>query len=538
VTVRARLAIWLVVLALATSAHAQDAPAPPTTSAASAPPTTLAGEVEQAEDTSLGSPQSSMRGFLRASSDGEWEKAAEYLDLSRVRKTGRATVGPLFARQLRTVIDRTIWIDVEALSDAPEGNRDDGLPQRRELIGPIRSSSGQVDLVLERVPEGGKQVWKIASSVVARVPDLYAEFGDGPFVNVLPDFMIEVRVLEARLWQWLVLALLLALGSALGWLMTGPLLRLLSVLVPEDRRHQSARLLAAVAGPLRLLVVIAVVVAAMPLLALSVPAAQALTLVRKTAATAAITWLGIRIVDVIAAIADDRLRIHGRAGAVSVIPLGRRTFKIFVAIMAGIVIVQNLGYDATGLLAGLGVGGLALALAAQKTVENLFGGVMLITDQPVRVGDLCRFGTRTGTVEDIGLRSTRLRTPERSLVSIPNAEFASGQIENLSVRDRMQLLVTIGVRLDATPAQLEAALEAIRGLLDAVPRIDRGANSVRLVNVGPSAFEVQISGYVQTRDWNEFLAARETFFLQVLKALDAAGTGLAGRTAAPPAAPA
>jgi MscS family membrane protein len=384
----------------------------------------------------------------------------------------------------------------------------------------------------------GTQAWKIASSVVAQIPELYAEYGDGPLANVLPDFMIQTRVFEVRLWQWLVLALLLGMGSVLGWLMTGPLLRLLSVLVPEDRRHQSARFLAAVAAPLRLLVIIAVVTAAAPFLALSVPAAQALALVRKTVTTAALTWLGIRIVDVMAAIADDRLRIHGRAGAVSVIPLGRRTFKIFVAIMAGIVIVQNLGYDATGLLAGLGVGGLALALAAQKTVENLFGGVMLITDQPVRVGDLCRFGTRSGTVEDIGLRSTRLRTPERSLVTIPNAEFASGQIENLSVRDRMQLLATIGVRLDATPAQLAAALDAIRTLLDAVPRIDRSSTSVRLVNIGASAFEVQVSGYVQTRDWNEFLAVRETFLLDAVSALETAGTGLAGRSGPAPPTPA
>src|SRR6185503_18288046 len=268
----------------------------------------------------------------------------------------------------------------------------------------------------------------------------YAEFGDGPFASFLPDFLIEVSIFEVRLWQWIAFVVLLALGSLLAWLATGPLIRLLGIVVPEDRRHQSARLLSGLTGPLRLLVVIVVLAAARPALALSVPAATAFALVRTSATTVALTWLWLRIVDVVAAIADDRLRIHGRAGAVSVIPLGRRTFKIFVAIMAGIAIVQNLGYDATGILAGLGVGGLALALAAQKTVENLFGGVMLITDQPVRVGDLCRFGTRTGVVEDIGLRSTRIRTPERTVVSVPNAEFASTQIENLTLRDRMQLV--------------------------------------------------------------------------------------------------
>ena len=535
---RRALTPLLVVLALSTPLYAQTttlADATSTTTTTAAPPTTLPDGGEEPLDLSFTSPQSTMRGFLTASRDGAWEKAAEYLDLRRMPKAQRARLGPLFARQLKTVIDRTIWLDFETLSESPDGNRDDGLPPRRELIGTVKTSKAPIDIVLERVPEpDGTQAWKIASSVVARIPVLYAEFGDGPFASVLPDFMIEVGVFEVRLWQWLALAILLALGSLLAWVLTGPLLRALSVLVPEDRRHQSTRLLAAIAGPMRLLIVISVVVAARPILALSVPAAAAFALVRKTITTVAITWLGLRVVDVVAAIADDRLRTHGRAAAVSVIPLGRRSFKIFVALIAGIVIVQNLGYDATGILAGLGVGGLALALAAQKTVENLFGGVMLITDQPVRVGDLCRFGTRTGTVEDIGLRSTRLRTPERSMVSIPNAEFAAGQIENLSLRDRMQLLTTVGLRLETTRAQLQATLEAVRALLDTVPRIDRASNSVRIVGITTNALEMQISGYVQTRDWNEFLAVREDFYMKMLDALDAAGTALVGQPPSPP----
>jgi MscS family membrane protein len=218
---------------------------------------------------------------------------------------------------------------------------------------------------------------------------------------------------------------------------------------------------------------------------------------------------------------------------VSVIPLGRRTVKIFVALMATIAVMQNLGYDATGILAGLGVGGLALALAAQKTVENLFGGMMLITDQPVRVGDLCRFGNRTGVVEDIGLRSTRIRTPERTVVSVPNTEFSSTQIENLSVRDRMLLLTTLGLRPDTTAAQLRAVLDALRTMLEATSRIDRASVSVRFVGIRDTAFDVELQAYVLTRDWNEFLAVREEVYLAALDLLDRTGIGLAGRAASP-----
>jgi MscS family membrane protein len=498
----------------------------------------VSSEEEETADLGFTSPRSTMRGFLAKAKAGDWAKAAEHLDLRRVPRAHRDVTGPLFARQLKTVLDRTIWIDFDELSDSPDGVRDDGLPARRDLVGTIKTSKGNVDLAVERVSDpDGTLAWRIAGSVTARIPELYAEFGDGPFASFLPDFLLEVSVFELRLWQWLALVLVLAAGAALAWVMTVPLLRLLAVVVPEDRRHQGTRLLSGIAGPLRLIIVIAAVTAATPWLALSVPAATGLALLRKTATTVALTWLGLRVVDVVAALADDRLRIHGRAGAVSVIPLGRRTVKIIVALMAAIVVVQNLGYDATGILAGLGVGGLALALAAQKTVENLFGGVMLITDQPVRVGDLCRFGNRTGIVEDIGLRSTRVRTPERSVVSIPNAEFASTQIENLTLRDRMQLWTTLGLRLETTTAQLRAVLQALRAILEASAKVDRETTTVRFIGISTASLDVEISAYVLTREWNEFLAIREDLYLQMLDAIDAAGARLTGRPAGPPRTP-
>ena len=542
---RRRLAVVLAGLWIgaATAALAQSTTAPPPASSSTTPTTVPApptGGHEEHLDLGFRSPRSTVRGFLIKSRDGDYVEAAKHLDLRRLSKGQRETTGPIFARQLRTVIDRTLWIDPDTLSDSPEGYTDDGLPPGRDLVGTIRSSKAAIDVLVERVPEpDGTQAWKIASSVVARIPELYAEFGDGPFADVLPEFMVQTEIFAVRLWQWIGLLVLLGAGSLLAWLATGPVLRLLSFVVPADRRHQSERLLGGLKGPIRLLIVMAVVTAGMPGLALGVAAGTVLTIARKTVTIVAITWLWLRIVDVVAGIADDRLRIHGRAGAVSVIPLGRRTVKVFVGLMATIAVMQNVGYDATGILAGLGVGGLALALAAQKTVENLFGRMMLITDQPVRVGDTCRFGNRIGVVEDIGLRSTRIRTPERSIVSVPNAEFSSTQIENLSLRDRMLLLTTLGLRPDTTAAQLRAALDALRAMLGATPRIDQGSVSVRFVGIRDAGFDVELQAYVLTRDWNEFLAVREEIYLNALEVLDRSGTGLVGRPAGapPPAAP-
>ena len=535
-----RTALLLLAACLAIAAPAAIAQDTSTTTTVVAPTSTTTGfgaeEATEELDLSLTSPRSTVRGFLVASRASDYQKAVEYLELRAVPKNERAARGLLLARQLRTVIDRTLWIDVDQLPDSPDGNREDGLPPRRELVGTIKTSTGPVNVMLERVPlPDGTLGWKVASSVVVLIPMLYAEFGDGPFADLLPDFMLETTILELRLWQWLGLFVLAVLGGLLGWLATGPLLRVFAVIVPEDRRHQSERLLGGLKAPLRLLIAIVVVTAGLPFLALGVRALAWVTLVRKIISTVALTWLWLRVVDVVAAIADDRLRIHGRAGAVGIIPLLRRTVKIFVAAIAVVVVVQNLGYDATGLLAGLGVGGLALALAAQKTVENLFGGVMLIADQPVRVGDLCRFGARTGTVEEIGLRSTRLRTPERSVVTIPNAEFSAGQIENLAARDRMLLQATFGLKLATSTADLRRMLAGLRGVLEKAPKVDAASIGVRVIGFSMTTTDVEVVAYFQTRDQNEFAAIREDVYLAMLDVMGE--TGMTPTPRQPPPAP-
>src|SRR5262249_57218607 len=138
----------------------------------------------------------------------------------------------------------------------------------------------------------------------------------------------------------------------------------------------------------------------------------------------------------------------------------------------------------TTILAGFGVGGLAIALAAQKTIETLFGGVSVISDRPVFVGDVCRFGDRSGVVEDIGLRSTRLRTADRTLVTVPNAQFSSMTLENFSRRDKMLLHFTLNLRRDTRPDQVRALLDSIGRILNEHHNVETGYLPVRFVGVG------------------------------------------------------
>jgi len=173
------------------------------------------------------------------------------------------------------------------------------------------------------------------------------------------------------------------------------------------------------------------------------------------------------------------------------------------------------------------VGGIAVALAAQKTVEHLFGGLSLIADQPVKVGDFCRFGDQVGTVERIGMRSTRVRTLDRTVVTVPNAEFANLRLENFAERDRIWLRLTLGLRYETTPDQLRHVLIRLRELLYAHPRIDPDPARVRFVGFGAYSLDLEIYAYVRTSDFSEFLAVREDLYLRIMDVVATSGTGFA-----------
>ena len=178
-------------------------------------------------------------------------------------------------------------------------------------------------------------------------------------------------------------------------------------------------------------------------------------------------------------------------------------------------------------VAGLGVGGIAVALAAQRSLENLFGGVTLFADRPVQVGDFFRYGTDVGTVEEIGLRSTRVRTLDRTVVTIPNAEFSNLRLENFAKRDRMRLWTMLGVRYETTPDQLRYLLARLREILLAHPRVTDDPARVRFVGFGAYSLDLEVFAYVDTDDWSELLGIREHIYLQFMDAVREAGTGFA-----------
>jgi MscS family membrane protein len=473
-------------------------------------------------------PRGAMREFLTAARRGNYEAAARLLDLSAVPAGEAAGQGPALARELQIVLDRTLWVDLDALSDRPEGFVDDELPPGRDRLGSIRARGGSVDLLLARVPApGGGQAWRVSASTVKHVPELYAQYGYPRFVERLPREFVDWRFLGTDLWQWIGLIALVPAAWLLAFLVAWVILRLAGFFARRTTTRLDDRIIESVHRPLRLTAMTYVFLAGTYWLNLDVPVQAFLVSFARGLTIVFATWVGLRLVTILTRAARERMVLEERRAAVSMLDLSCRAAKVLIFALGLLALLQNLGFNVSGIVAGLGLGGVALAFAAQKTVENLFGGVSLSLDRPIRVGDFCRYGSGTGTVEDVGLRSTRIRTLERTVVSVPNAQLAAIEIENFADRDRFRLFTTIGVRYETSPEQIRGLTARIRALLAAHPKVVRDPLRVRFAGFGPSSLDIEINTYVGTRDVEEFYAVREELFLGIMDLVAAAGTGFA-----------
>lgn len=189
--------------------------------------------------------------------------------------------------------------------------------------------------------------------------------------------------------------------------------------------------------------------------------------------------------------------------------------------------IAAFGYPVATILAGLGIGGIALAFGAQKTVENLFGSVSIATDQPCRVGDTVKIEDFIGTIEHIGMRSTRIRTLDRTIISIPNGRLSDMRIETYAVRDRIRLSTTIGLAYGTTEAQLRRALEGMEAVLRAHPKTWPDAVVVRFAGFGSSSLDIEVMCWFETANFDEFRDIRQDVLFGFMKVVEDAGTSFA-----------
>jgi MscS family membrane protein len=462
-------------------------------------------------------PQDSVFQFLEACHARDYRKALHYLDLRRMPPEKRAKDGPELARQLEDLLDDTPF-DITTLSRDPEGDQSDDLSPALDRLDTFHVDGQTLELQLERMElKPGFYVWLVSADSVKMIPRAHQLVAETPFEKKLPQQLVAFEIFDTPVWRWIALVTMaLALWIVAGFL-SWALVAVVRPLVGVPTFRGPLRTCLAVAG-FRMAMEIAPP-STLPRLFLE----RALALIFSLA----VAWAGTVVVDLLAKRWHARLDPRVQAVSYSVLPLGRQMLKLSLFLVAILGVLSVWGYNTSTILAGLGVGGLAIALAAQKTIENLFGGISVIGDRPVLVGDVCRFGDRTGTVMHIGLRSTRLRTPERTVISVPNGQFSSMALENISGRDKIWFHPTLNLRRDTTSDQLLQVLASFREILTGHPKVEAGKMPVRFIGVGPFSLDVEVVAYVTTSDYDEFLALQQELLLKMLQAVEQAGTALA-----------
>ena len=471
------------------------------------------------------SPQSSATAFLAACHAHDYQRAWRYIDLRKLAADQRLKDGTQLAQQLQQVLDRDPQFDIAALSKNPEG---DPAGTNQERVDSFTVNGKPVPLEMERVTlRSGAKVWLFSSVSVDLVPQIARLVSDSPIEKYLPVPLVSWKLMDTPLWRWIALLLLTAAVTALSRLVSWLALLWVEPALKRVAPRMGASFLDALVGPLRILLAVAGFRAGLEW----IDPSPALRLYLERGAGllffCALAWLGMRVVDLLIVRLRVVLEVKHQTFSYSVLPLASRVVKIVIVAMTAAAILSSWGYNTATILAGLGVGGVALALAAQKTIENLFGGVAVITDRPVTIGDFCRVGDQVGTVEDIGLRSTRIRTLNRTLLTVPNGQFSSMTLENFSKRDKMWFHLTLNLRRDTTSSQVRTLLESITQALRKHPKVEIGPIPARFVGVGTYSLDLEIFAYVLTRDGDEFLRIQQELFLWILDEVEAVGTALA-----------
>jgi len=240
-----------------------------------------------------------------------------------------------------------------------------------------------------------------------------------------------------------------------------------------------------------------------------------------------VAWLFMRLADVFGVFLMTITRRTDSTMDDQLVPLIRKAIKVVIALLAFVMVVQNMGYKVTGLLAGLGIGGLAFALAAQSTLSNLFGSITILLDRPFRVGELVSGDGFFGVIEEIGLRSTRVRTLDKTLVTVPNAKLADMAVDNLTLRPRRRVRFTVGVTYETDADRMERALERIQAVVEARDDVDHESILIRFTDFGDSSLDILVQFLTTRLDWGEYLLVKQETNLAIMRELEKLGLEVA-----------
>jgi MscS family membrane protein len=458
-------------------------------------------------------PRGTVMGFIDAAREGDDGRAVQYLHTRERRPQ-------TLAQQLFAVLDARMPARMMRISDAPEGSNP--ASPNLEIAGTIDTNAGKLEITLERVKRVGEPapIWLFSQKTLAAIPAVHEELASDRWSSRLPQFLVVTKVRGLRLVD--LLAMLIGL----------PVVYLLTVMVnwvlrPLARGTSPGAKRIALPAPARLLVVIAAGTWLVSQLPLSLAVRQLWSVLASLVALASVAWLFLLLNQEIERRVYRRLAPSNVTAAAALLRLLRRMADILVVFIAMLGLLRLFGIDPTPALAGLGVGGIAVALAAQKTLENVIAGASLIFDRAVRVGDFLKMGEIVGTVDHIGLRSTRIRTLDRTVVSVPNGQIASVSLETISMRDKFWFHPQVGLTYETTPQQLQAVVDGIRGVLSQHPAVDGESIRVRFFRLGQFSMDIDVFAYLFARDWNHFMEIQETLLFEITQIVSRAGTSLA-----------
>jgi len=458
-------------------------------------------------------PQSSFIGFLQHTENFDFEGAVQYLDLRNLPRAVREHSGEELARQLDFIIKRGMKINIDHLSKKVTGQVVDGLPDYRDELGHLVSEDGEQILYMQRVPGlNDTFIWKVSNATIAIVPDLYDYFSYPDWVEDIRERLPEdVGFLGIELFKWVIVLGIALVSLPVFWLIGFLLSFLFSK--PGAPLHKPIRRL--FTRPLPIFATGLVTGQILQELGLGATAQRIIE--ANTLMTIVTVWIFFSLIDLMRAKRREAFLAQGRSDAHI---LGRpmaNALKLFILLAAVLIWLSNSGIDITTLLAGLGVGGVALALALQKPIEDLLGAVSIYSQQPMITGDLCKYGNILGRIEEIGLRTTRIRTLNNTLVSVPNCLIAHGAIENYSAREKMLYHPELPLRYDTSREQMQTIIEAISEMATNHDGVISKSVRIRFTEFAENSMIIKARIYVDTSDFSTYLQVVTELNMGIMK---------------------
>ncbi|ELA08547.1 mechanosensitive ion channel protein MscS [Moraxella macacae 0408225] len=497
---------------------------PPTATASAPAPTAV-------QDTfGRDTPRGAIQGLLKALARDDTKLAGHYLATNQ-----RGDTKELIA-DIKTALDTGGRIANELqISNEVQGDLDDKLAPNLDKVGSVTLRNNHqdktIDILFERVKQkDGRQVWLMSEQTLKAIQAVES-FGKTTIVEkYMPRDLLNKEIKGYSIGHILAVIAVLVATYALSLLLSWILYAIFrGVYLATHRNDQTDDKKVSVPIDKRVIVPMAMILTGIFIQELMLIAGINLVvrnIVERMAeilSWVASVWLFLRILDIIFTPLERYASERNHSERLSVLNLLRKVIKALLLIVAAIVILGNLGFDLTTGIAALGIGGLALALGAQKTIENLVGSVSLVADQPVNVGDYCVFGNQEGTVEDIGIRSTRLRTLNRTLVTIPNGSFSSMSIENYTKRDMFHFNQQFYVSRDSDTKKLREFIEEVQIYIVNHPLTNSTWNQVWISGTQQDAYIVDVRCYLNVKGVMDFYDKQTLIIMRIAEIMQEMG---------------